>query len=47
MANFSKICLEYSTVVFAKIRGLTLGMGIGARGQPFFEPKRHGMRFKG
>ena len=47
MENFSKTCLEYSTVVLAKITDLTLGKGIETRSQPFLNTKRHGMRFKG
>ena len=44
MANFNKTCLEYSTVVVAKITAMTMGNNIGARSQPVSEPKRHGMR---
>ena len=35
MADFSKTCLEYSTVVFAKIASLALAKGVGATSQPF------------
>lgn len=47
MENFSKTCLEYSTEVVAKITDLTLRKSIGTRSQPFLDPKRHGMCFKG
>lgn len=47
MENVSKTCLEYAIVVVAKVTDLTLGKGIGTRSQPFLDPKRHGMCFKG